>query len=136
MHASRLDRHSSTIYFLHLGGLIPLVFAGTLALCGLRIGHYNHLTRTVSELGAIGTATRLLFTCGLVICSLLSVAFVIGLVRVCKVLSISSLPVAMILSFSISIAGAGLFPLPLRMHAISGMPSVLLILSPLLSLLL
>jgi hypothetical protein len=46
-------------------------------------------------------------------------------------MSISVLPAALILTFSISIAGAGLFPLPLRMHMLAGMPSVLLVLSPL-----
>jgi hypothetical membrane protein len=136
MPTSRLDRHASTIYFLSLGGAIPLVFASTLVVCGLRLGHYNHLSRLVSELGAIGTTTQFIFSFGLVLCSLLSVFFVVGLYRDCKALEISPLPAAMILSFSISIVGAGLFPLPLKMHLISGMPSVLLILSPLLGLLL
>lgn len=123
-------RHA-TFYLLCLGGLVPLVFAGTLAVCGLRLGHYNHLSRMVSELGAIGTPTQFMFSAGLVSCSLLSLGFVLGLVRACRALNISALPAAIILTFSISIAGAGLFPLPLRMHMLAGMPSVLLILSPL-----
>ena len=97
MPTSRLDRHASTIYFLYLGGAIPLVFASTLVVCGLRLGHYNHLSRTVSELGAIGTTTQFTFSFGLVLCSLLSVFFVVGLYRACKALEMSSLPAAMIL---------------------------------------
>jgi hypothetical membrane protein len=136
MYTSRPDRHGSTLSFLHMGGAIPLVFASTLVVCGLRMGHYNHLSRLVSELGAIGTTTRVMFSFGLVLCAVLSVFFVVGLCRVCSALELSAIPAAMILSFSVSIAGAGLFPLPLRMHLISGMPSVLLPFSPLLSLLL
>jgi hypothetical membrane protein len=136
MPALTLDRRTSTLYLVCLGAAIPLVFAGTLLACGLLLGHYNHLSRQVSELGAIGTPTQGLFSVGLLCCSLLSVFFVLGLGRACKALGMSLLPVALILPFSISIAGAGLFPLPLRMHLIAGFPSVLLVLSPLLALLL
>ena len=125
------DRQTSTFYLLCLGVVVPLVFVGTLVVCGLRLGHYNHLSRMVSELGALGTPTQLMFSVGLVSCSLLSLGFVLGLFRACRALHISLLPAVLILAFSISIAGAGLFPLPLRMHMIAGMPSVLLVFSPL-----
>lgn len=125
------DLRNSTFYLLCLGGLVPSIFAGTLVVCGFRLGDYNHLSRMVSELGAIGTSTQLMFSVGLVSCSLLSLGFVIGLVRAARAMSINVVPAALILAFSISIAGAGLFPLPLRMHMLAGMPSVLLILSPL-----
>ena len=130
------DRHASTAVLLHLGGVIPLVFAATLVVCGLRLGNYDHLSRQVSELGAIGTPTRFLFGFGLVVCSILSVLFVVGLCRACRRHDISAIPVAPILAFSVSIGGAGLFPLPLRLHMLAGMPSVLLVLSPLLALVL
>jgi hypothetical protein len=52
------------------------------------------------------------------------------LYRTCKAAGLSIVPAVLILSYSISIAGAAIFPLPLRLHLIMGMPSVLLILSP------
>jgi hypothetical membrane protein len=136
MPTAELDRRASTFYLLCLGGVVPIVFAGTLIGCGFRLGHYDHLSRMVSELGAIGTPTQLFFSAGLVSCSLLSLGFVVGLLRACRALGISLLPAALIVTFSISIAGAGLFPLPLRMHMLAGMPSVLLVSSPLAALVL
>lgn len=72
-----------------------------------------------------------MFTAGLLACAVLSVLFVVGLSRTCKKMGISMIPALLILFFSLSIGGAAIFPLPLRMHLIMGMPSVLLFLSPL-----
>jgi hypothetical membrane protein len=124
----------NTKYLLYAGSSIPIVFWITTIICGFIQGDYNHFTRMVSELGTIGTKSQYIFTTGLVLCSALSIGFVIGLFRACKVLGISFIPAFIILSFSLSIVGAGIFPLPLRMHQIMGMPSILLIFSPLISL--
>ena len=126
----------ATLAFIRLGAGIPPVFFLTTVVCGLLLGDYNHLTRMVSELGAIGTRTRVLFSAGLLVCAILSLLFVVGLRRACRAIGISDIPTLIILAYSVSIAGAGLFPLPLRLHLVLGMPSVLLILSPVMSLLL
>lgn len=119
-----------------LGSLISIVFFGTTVIAGLMQGNYNHLSRMVSELGTIGTRSQYVFMAGLLVCSALSVLFVMGLYHACKATSLNTLPVILILSYSASIAGAALFPLPLRLHGILGAPSILLILSPVLSLIL
>ena len=62
--------------------------------------------------------------------------FCYWIIQNCKAAGISVIPVILILSFSVSIAGAAIFPLPLRLHLIMGMPSILLIFSPLMSLIL
>jgi hypothetical protein len=123
-------------WLLYLGGSIPLVFFGTTLLCGYMQGSYNHLSRMVSELGTRGTNSQYVFMAGLLACSILSVLFVVGLFKACKEANLSVVPAALILLYSVSIAGAAIFPLPLRWHGILGMPSVLLPLSPLLSLIL
>ncbi len=125
-----------TRYMLALGSVIPVIFWGTLTVCGYVMGDYNHLVRLVSELGAIGTRTQYMFTAGLLACAVLSVLFVVGLSQECKKRGISAIPALLILFFSLSIGGAAIFPLPLRMHLIMGMPSVLLFLSPLAALVL
>jgi hypothetical membrane protein len=125
-----------TRQMLALGSVIPVIFWGTLTVCGYVLGEYNHLTRLVSELGAIGTRTQYIFTAGLLACAVLSILFVVGLCQECKKMEISLIPALIILSFSLSIGGAAIFPLPLRMHLIMGMPSILLFLSPLAALLL
>jgi len=125
-----------TKHFLALGSVIPVIFWGTLTVCGYVLGDYNHLTRLVSELGAMGTRTQIMFTAGLLACAVLSVLFIIGLSNACRERGISALPVWIILTFSVSLAGAALFPLPLRLHLWAGMPSILLFLSPLAALVL
>jgi len=116
------------------GSVIPVVFFGTTIICGFIMGDYNHFTRMVSELGAIGTPSQYVFSTGLILCSALSILFIIGLYRVCKESGLSVIPAIIILSYSISIAGAGIFPLPLSLHLIMGFPSTILFLSPLMSL--
>jgi hypothetical membrane protein len=116
---------------LYTGILTPVIFWTTTIICGFVFGNYNHATRMVSELGAIGTSSQYLFTTGLVLSSVFSILFIIGLYKTAKARQMSTIPVLLILTFSFSICGAGLFPLPLRLHGILGMPSMFLLLSPL-----
>jgi len=122
--------------FLFFGYLIPVLFWGTTLICGFIYGEYNHASRLVSELGAIGTSSQYFFTGGLLLSSIFSVLFIIGLIKTARINGLNIIPIIVILTFSISIAGAAIFPLPLSLHMIFGMPSVLLPLSPLLALLL
>jgi hypothetical protein len=130
------DDHRSaiTMLCLRLGSAVPIVFFGTTIICGFVLGDYDHLTRMVSELGALGTSSQFVFSTGVLICSALSILFVVGLYRACRITGISTVPALIILCYSVSIAGAAVFPLPLRLHLFMGMPSILLVLSPLLSL--
>jgi len=57
-----------TRHLLALGSVIPVIFWGTLVICGYLIRGYNHLTRLVSELGTIGTRTQYIFMAGLLAC--------------------------------------------------------------------
>lgn len=113
-----------------VGIFIPPVFWLTLAVCGELLGGYRHGSDLVSELGAEGTATRWLFASGLLACSALSVAFVAGLLLECRKAALGVLPVLLILSFTITIAGAAIFPMPQPMHGRFGAPFALMMLSP------
>lgn len=126
-------RKTKTVY---AGIAAVLVFWFTTLICGVILGDYDHLSRMVSELGAVGTNTQTLFTAGLVLCGLLSIIFVVELIKRCRDMDLSVIPVIVILTFSFSIIGAGLFPMPLPLHGRLGLPSLLLITSPLLSLVL
>jgi len=119
--------------FLLAGISVPVVFWGTLVLCGARLGGYSHRVRLVSELGATGTPTRELFAAGLLACSALSLVFIVGLYRECRQVRMSTVPVLVLLAYTVSIAGAGLFPLPHRLHGALGSPSIVLPLSPMLA---
>ena len=120
---------------LYLGIISPIVFWLTTLICGLMIVDYNHLSNLVSELGALNSKPQYLFTTGLVLCSVLNVLFVIGLYRVSRYKNIPVIPVVALLFFSF-LAGPAIFPMPLRLHSISGIPFPLMMLSPLLALIL
>ena len=121
---------------LYLGFVIPVVFWSTIIICGLMTEDYDHLTNMVSELGTVGTKTQYIFTFGLVTGSILSILFIAGLYKISKKNGLHIIPTLMILTFSFSIFGAAIFPLPLKMHGILGLPSMLLPLSPLLAIIL
>jgi len=125
-----------TKYLIYAGFITPIIFWVTLLICGLILDDYSHTSNLVSELGAIGTETQFVFTTGLVFSSIFSVLFIIGLYKICEQSGLNVIPILIISGFSFSILGAALFPMPLRLHGILGMPSVLLFLSPLLSLIL
>ena len=54
--------------------------------------------------------------------------------RRCRQVGRSEIPVWIILTYTFSIAGAGIFPYPTRLHLALGTPSIFLLLSPLLAL--
>jgi hypothetical protein len=71
-----------------------------------------------------------------VLSSVLSVFFIVGLSGIAKKAGLNMIPILLMLTFSFSIFGAAVFPLPLKLHGILGSPAMLLPLSPLLALLL
>jgi len=124
-----------TKYLLYAGIAIPIIFWSTTIICSVIMGDYNHLTRMVSELGELGTTTQSLFTVGLTLCGILTIPFAIGLYRTCKIAGLNTIPV-LILLFYATIAGPAIFPYPLQLHGILGLPSILIIISPVLSIIL
>jgi len=118
------------------GFLTPIIFWTTTLICGFILTDYNHATKMVSELGEIGTETQYIFTVGLILASFFSVLFIIGLYKTCKQIGLNTIPILILLTFSFSIFGAAIFPFPLRLHGLLGMPSILLFLSPLMTLIL
>ncbi len=113
------------------GFLIPITFWITTLICGFLMPEYNHAIRMVSELGEIGTKTQHIFTFGLVLTSIFSVFFNIGLFRICKKVGLNLIPILILWTFSFSILGAGIFSFPHRLHGLLGSPSIILFLSPL-----
>lgn len=118
---------------LYLGYITPLIFWVTTIICGIILDDYNHTKNMVSELGKLHSKTQYIFTIGLVLSSILSIFFILGLYKVSKKTDLKKIPILIILAFSLSMLGSGLFPLPLDLHGILGLPSIFLFLSPLLA---
>lgn len=112
-----------------LGLVSPLVFWITTIISGLLLEDYNHFTWLVSELGALGTRTQYIFTIGLVLSSILNLFFVIGSYKLCKMKQLNVIPVIFLLFYSF-LAGPAIFPMPLRLHGIIGLPFPLIMLAP------
>lgn len=112
-----------------LGLVSPLVFWITTIICGLLLENYNHFTWLVSELGALGTSTQYIFTTGLVLSSILNVFFVIGSYKLCKMNQLNVIPIIFLLFYSF-LAGPALYPMPLRLHGIVGIPFPLIMFAP------
>ena len=126
-------KNLNTKYLLYTGMMIPIIFWVTTIICSFLLGNYNHLTRMVSELGELGTKTQFIFTIGLTLCGILTIPFVIGSYKVCRLVGLSPVPVLIILFYA-TIAGPAIFPYPLQLHGILGIPAILILFSPLLSL--
>lgn len=119
-------RIKSLLYF---GYLSPIIFWLTTFVCGYIFKEYNHLTWLVSELGALGTNTQHIFTIGLVLSSILNIIFVFGLYNFSKEQQLSYIPIIFHFLYSF-LAGPALFPMPLRLHSITGLPFPLIMLAP------
>jgi len=122
-------------HLLFMGLISPIVFWITTIVCGLMLEDYNHFTWLVSELGALGTRTQYLFTTGLVLSSLLNVLFVVGSYKLCKMKQLSVIPILFLFFYSF-LAGPALFPMPLRLHGIVGIPFILIMIAPIVGIIL
>jgi Protein of unknown function (DUF998) len=83
-------------------------------------GNYNHLHNVVSEPGAIGTRSEIFMSTAEILISILSVFSVIGFFKTCKQIGIHVIPIMTILSLSISMLWAALFPMHHELHGTLG----------------
>lgn len=119
---------------LYFGIIAPITFWITTLICAPMIDGYNHLSWMVSELGALGTKSQYIFTIGLVLSSAFNIVFVVGLWRFCKEQNLNKVPLFFFLMYSF-LAGPGLYPMPLPEHGFVGLPMLLIIFAPLVTLL-
>jgi len=108
------------IPLLYLGIITPLLFWLATITGGFIHGNYNHLHNVVSELGAIGTRSEIFMSSAEMLISILSVYSVIGFFKACKQIGLSVIPVMTILSLSISMLWAAIFPMHHELHGSLG----------------
>ncbi|HTB24452.1 MAG TPA: DUF998 domain-containing protein [Puia sp.] len=110
----------STIFLLRLGIITPLLFWLATITGGYIHGNYNHLHNVVSELGAIGTRSEIFMSTAEFLISILSIFSVIGFYKACKETGLNVIPVLTILSLSISMIWAAIFPMHHELHGTLG----------------
>jgi Protein of unknown function (DUF998) len=110
----------SIVSLLWLGIITPLLFWIATITGGFIHGNYNHLHDVVSELGAIGTRSEIFMSTAELLIAILSVFSVIGLFKACKQIGLNVVPVMTILSLSISMIWAAIFPMHHELHGTLG----------------
>ena len=116
-----LNRRSfRSIPLLYLGIITPLLFWAATITGGFIHGNYNHLHNVVSELGAIGTRSEIFMSTAELLISIISVFSVIGFYKACKQIGINVIPVLTILSLSLSMFWAAIFPMHHELHGTLG----------------
>jgi hypothetical protein len=124
------------IPLLYLGIASPLLFWLMTIAGGFIHGNYNHLHNVVSELGAIGTRSEIFMSTAETIVSILSIFSVIGFFKACKKTGLHAIPVLAILTVSISMFWAAIFPMRHELHGALGPIPILLNVGALLSIVL
>jgi hypothetical membrane protein len=122
----------NTKTLLNTGVLIPIVFWLSTVICGFIHGGYNHLTDTISALGAVGARSEPLMATLTMFGALLSIFFTIGVYEACKQLGISTIPVFTLPAFTLMMGWAAMFHSGDRLHATAGPVFLLLYLGTIL----
>jgi hypothetical protein len=123
----------NTISLLYLGMITPLLFWLVTITGGFIHGNYNHLHNVVSELGALGTRSEVFMSTTETVISILSVYAVIGYFKACNQIGLNVIPILTLLSVSISMFWAAIFPMHHVLHGTLGPIPLLLNIGILLS---
>lgn len=126
----------STLSLLYLGIITPLLFWVATVTGGFIHGNYNHLHNVVSELGAIGTRSEIFMSTAELLIAILSVFSVMGFFKACKQTGLNVIPVITILSLSLSMFWAAIFPMHHELHGTLGPIPLLLNIGVLISIVL
>ena len=105
---------------LYTGIIAPLFFWFVTITGGFIHGDYNHLHNVVSELGAIGTRSEIFMSTSEMLLFIFTAFSVIGFYKACQETGISTIPVLTILSLSISMCWAAIFPMHHEWHGALG----------------
>lgn len=126
----------NTRQLLNFGTITAILFWLSTIIAGFLHGHYNHLTDTVSELGALGTRSNLFMTIALSIATVTGLFFSVGLYRACRQMRMNIIPALTVISIPFSFAWVAIFPSGTELHSTGGNAMLLLYLGMLLALLL
>jgi hypothetical protein len=109
-----------TISLLYVGIITPLLFWLMTITGGFIHGNYNHLHNVVSELGALGTRSELFMSVGEILVAVLSLYAVFGYAKACSQIGLNLIPVLTMLSMSVSMFWAAIFPMHHILHGTLG----------------
>jgi hypothetical protein len=109
-----------TSALLYFGIISPLLFWLVTFSGAIIHGNYNPLQNTISELGAIGTKSQLFMSVSELLIAQCSILSIMGFIKACRHFGISTLPGWSLLSLSISMIWAAIFPMHHELHGAIG----------------
>ena len=121
---------------LNCGIITVLIFWVSTIVAGYLHGHYNHLSDTISELGALGTNSKTFMACALWIGAVTGTLFAVGAYRACSEMGLNIIPVLPVITVPFGFAWVAIFPSGTAMHPYGGNGMLLLLIALPLSLLL
>jgi len=116
----------NTKQLLHCGTITALLFWVSTLIAGYLHGNYNHLTDTISELGALGTNSKTFMAYALWLNTGIGILFAAGAYRACRELGLNIIPVLPIIMVPFSFAWVALFPSGTDLHPYGGNGMLLL----------
>ena len=125
----------NTKQLLHCGTITTLIFWVSTIIAGYLHGNYNHLTDTISELGALGTNSKTFMAYALWLGTGTGILFAVGAYRACRELGLNIIPVLSIIAVPFSFAWVALFTSGTSLHPYGGNGMLLLYITIPLSLL-
>jgi hypothetical protein len=123
-----------TKQLLNAGTATAVIFWLSTIIAGFIHGNYNHLTGTISELGALWAKSHIFMTVATALCGISSLLFMVGLYQACKAVNISTLPVYTIISMPVTFFWVAVFSLGNSLHGATGPVFLLLYIGVILSL--
>lgn len=126
----------NTKQLLNCGTATAVIFWLSTIIGGYIHGNYNHLTDTISEVGALGTRSRAFMAYALWLGTATGILFAVGAYRACRQMGLNIIPVLPIITIPFSFAWVALFPSGTSLHPYGGNGILLLYLTLPLSLLL
>jgi hypothetical protein len=119
----------NTKQLLNCGTITAAIFWLSTIIGGFIHGNYNHLTDTISEVGALGTKSRTFMAYALWLGTATGILFAVGAYRACREMGLNIIPVLPIITIPFSFAWVALFPSGTDLHPYGGNGILLLYLT-------
>ena len=113
------------------GVIAGIVFFVTVYGLAVFLPDYSHLSKTVSEIGRIGSPVETPFKVGMLAVNLCVILFAVGLFEFARSTHLPGLPVYFILFYGLADKGTNVFPSPHSLHNVFGLSLTVGYLAPL-----
>ncbi len=120
-----------TSSLLRFGPLAGILFFATVYVFAAFLPDYSHVSRTVSEIGEIGSPVAMPFQVAMLAVNLCVVLFAVGLLHFARATNLSTVPAFFVAWFGLADVGTNIFPSPHPLHNVFGLSLTIGYMAPL-----